>query len=157
MSLSRGIAGNNQTLSLLFQPGPCCVPQMDTEQSPLKFTLENPRPHPHVTGLGRGALEEVVRSEGRAPMNGIKYCCCSVMSDSLGPHGLSPLRLLCPWGSPGKNAGLSPLRLLCPWGSPGKNAGVVCHFLLQGIFQTPRIKLASPSIGRHGQADSLPP
>ena len=139
MSLSRGIAGNNQTLSLLFQPGPCCVPQMDTEQSPLKFTLENPRPHPHVTGLGRGALEEVVRSEGRAPMNGIKYCCCSVMSDSLGPHGLSPLRLL------------------CPWGSPGKNAGVVCHFLLQGIFQTPRIKLASPSIGRHGQADSLPP
>ena len=139
MSLSRGIAGNNQTLSLLFQPGPCCVPQMDTEQSPLKFTLENPRPHPHVTGLGRGALEEVVRSEGRAPMNGIKYCCCSVMSDSLGPHGLSPLRLL------------------CPWGSPGKNAGVVCHFLLQGIFQTPRIKLASPSIGRHRQADSLPP
>ena len=41
------------------------------EQSPLKFTLENPRPHPHVTGLGRGALEEVVRSEGRAPMNEI--------------------------------------------------------------------------------------
>ena len=139
MSLSCGIAGNNQTLSLPFQPGPCCVPQMDTEQSPLKFTLENPRPHPHVTGLGRGALDEVVRSEGRAPMNGIKYCCCSVMSDSLGPHGLSPLRLL------------------CPWGSPGKNAGVVCHFLLQGIFRTPRIKLTSPSIGRHGQADSLPP
>ena len=71
MSLSCGIAGNNQTLSLPFQPGPCCVPQMDTEQSPLKFTLENPRPHPHVTGLGRGALDEVVRSEGRAPRNGI--------------------------------------------------------------------------------------
>ena len=26
--------------------------------------------------------------------------------------------------------------LLCPWGSPGKNAGVGCHFLLQGIFLT---------------------
>ena len=25
-------------------------------------------------------------------------------------------------------------RLLCPWGSPGKNTGVSCHFLLQGIF-----------------------
>ena len=25
-------------------------------------------------------------------------------------------------------------RLLCPWGSPGKNTGVGFHFLLQGIF-----------------------
>ena len=30
----------------------------------------------------------------------------------------------------------SPLRLLCPWDSPGKNTGVGCHFLLQGIFLT---------------------
>ena len=28
---------------------------------------------------------------------------CSVMTDSLQPHGLQPLRLLCPWDSPGKN------------------------------------------------------
>ena len=41
---------------------------------------------------------------------------CSVMSDSLRPHGL--------W----------PTRFLCPWDSPGKNTGVSCHFLLQGIF-----------------------
>ena len=27
-------------------------------------------------------------------------------------------------------------RLLCPWGSPGKNTGVGCHSLLQGIFPT---------------------
>ena len=27
-------------------------------------------------------------------------------------------------------------RLLCPWGSPGKNTGVGCHFLHQGIFPT---------------------
>ena len=43
---------------------------------------------------------------------------CSVVSDSLGPHGLYPTRLL------------------CPWDSPGKNTGVDCHFLLQGIFPT---------------------
>ena len=41
---------------------------------------------------------------------------CSVVSSSLGPCGL--------W----------PARLLCPWDSPGKNAGVVCHFLPQGYW-----------------------
>ena len=40
---------------------------------------------------------------------------CSVMSDSLQPHGL-------------------PTRLFRPWDFPGKSAGVDCHFLLQGIF-----------------------
>ena len=43
---------------------------------------------------------------------------CSVMSDSLRPHGLQPFRLL------------------CPWDFPGKNTGVGCHFLLQGSFLT---------------------
>ena len=37
---------------------------------------------------------------------------CSVVSDSLWPHGLSPARLL------------------YPWNFPGKNTGVGCHFLL---------------------------
>ena len=55
----------------------------------------------------------------------------SVMSDSLGPHGL--------W----------PTRLLCPWGFSGKDNGVGCHFLLQGIFPTQGLNLALP-------ADSLP-
>ena len=40
------------------------------------------------------------------------------MSNSLGPHGLQPSRVL------------------CPWNSPGKNTRVGCHFLLQGIFPT---------------------
>ena len=40
----------------------------------------------------------------------------SVVSDSLQSHGLQPMRLL------------------CPWNSPGKNTGVGCHALLQGIF-----------------------
>ena len=42
----------------------------------------------------------------------------SVLSDSLRPYGLQPVRLL------------------CPWNSPGKNTGVGCHALLQGIFPT---------------------
>ena len=51
------------------------------------------------------------------------YICCavlshSVISNSLGFHGLQPSRLL------------------CPWHSPGKNTGVRCHALLQGIFLT---------------------
>ena len=37
---------------------------------------------------------------------------CSVVSDSLQPHGLEPTRLL------------------CPWDFPGENTGVGCHFLL---------------------------
>ena len=38
---------------------------------------------------------------------------CSVVYDSLRSHGLQPTRLL------------------CPWGSPGKNTRVGCHFFLQ--------------------------
>ena len=43
---------------------------------------------------------------------------CSVVSDSLWPHGLLPARLLCLWAFLGKNT----------------RAG--CHFLLQEIFPT---------------------
>ena len=48
---------------------------------------------------------------------------CSVMSDSLGPHGLLPTRLL------------------CPLDSPGKNTGVGSHSLLQGFFLTQGLNL----------------
>ena len=41
---------------------------------------------------------------------------CSVVSDSLLPHGLEPTRLL------------------CLWYFPGMNTEVGCHFFLQGIF-----------------------
>ena len=51
-------------------------------------------------------------------LQAVVLCCallsCSVVSDSLQPHGL-----------------------LCPWNSSGKNTGVGCHALLQGIFSTP--------------------
>ena len=54
-------------------------------------------------------------------MNTLHFCVCSGTSgvvNSLGPHGLSPTRLL------------------CPGDSPGKNTRVGCHALLQGIFLT---------------------
>ena len=46
------------------------------------------------------------------PSEGVSH---SIMSDSLRPHGLPPIRLL------------------CAWDFSGKNIGVGCHFLLQGI------------------------
>ena len=63
---------------------------------------------------------------------------CSVVSDSLQPHGL--------W----------PTRLLCPWDFPGKNTGVGCHFLLQGIFPTQGSNLCHLHL-LHWQVGSLPP
>ena len=54
-------------------------------------------------------------------------CVCvlshSVVSDSLGPHGLQLTRLL------------------FPQDSPGENTGVGYHFLLQGIFLIQRVNL----------------
>ena len=41
---------------------------------------------------------------------------CSVVSDSLQPHGLQPSRLL------------------CPWEAPGKNTGAGCYFLTNGFY-----------------------
>ena len=54
---------------------------------------------------------------------------CSVMSDSLQPHGLQPAMLL------------------CPWNSSGKNTGVDSHSLLQGIFLTQGWNPALPHCG----------
>ena len=51
--------------------------------------------------------------------------------------------------------GLEPTRLLCPWNFPSKNTGVGCHFLLQGIFLT---QGSNPCLLLFlcWQADSLP-
>ena len=61
----------------------------------------------------------------------------SVVSDSLRPHGLQPIRFL------------------CPWDLMSKNTGVCCHFLLQGIFLAqgwnPRLLVLL-----HWQMSSLP-
>ena len=62
---------------------------------------------------GTQAAEKV-----RPKLQSAQASVCSVVSDSVRSHGLQPTRLL------------------CPWGSPGKNTGVGCHFLFQGIFPT---------------------
>ena len=51
---------------------------------------------------------------------------CSVVSDSLQPHGL--------W----------PTKFLRPWDHPGKNTGVNSHSLLRGIFPTLGLNLGLP-------------
>ena len=52
---------------------------------------------------------------------------CSVVSDSLQPHGLQPIRLL------------------HPWNFPGKSTGVGCHFL-PGNLPDPGIEPGSPAL-----------
>ena len=53
-----------------------------------------------------------------------------IVSDSLGPHGLQPARLL------------------CPWDSLSKDTGVGYHFLLQGIFPTQGLNPGLPHCRR---------
>ena len=43
---------------------------------------------------------------------------------------------------------MEPVRLLCPWNSPGKNTGVGSHPLVQGIFLTQGSNLVSCVAGR---------
>ena len=54
----------------------------------------------------------------------------SVVSSSLGPHGLQPTRLL------------------CPWNSPGQNTGVGSRFFLLGIFPTQGLNPGLQHCGR---------
>ena len=54
----------------------------------------------------------------------------SVMSNSLQPCGLQPVRLP------------------CPWDCPGKNTGVGCHALLQGVFPTEGLNPGLPHCRR---------
>ena len=69
--------------------------------------------------VGSLYLKSWYTKEPIAPGNKkVKCASRSVVSNSLGPHGLQPTRLL------------------CPWDSLGKNTGVDCHSLLQGIFLT---------------------
>ena len=66
-----------------------------------------------------------------------QYCVCSVVSNSLQPHGLKPSSLL------------------CPWNFPGKNTRVGCHFLLQGVFPTQGLNPCLLCL-LHWQVGSLP-
>ena len=59
-----------------------------------------------------------MRDQGKVRKMKVNIVNRSVISDSLGPHGLQPARLL------------------CPRDFPGKNTGVGNHSLLQAIFLT---------------------
>ena len=72
-----------------------------------------------------------------SPYPAMHACECSAISDSLQPHGLQPIRLL------------------CPWDFPSKDTIVDCHFLLHGIFLAQGLNLCL--LGHlHWQTDSLP-
>ena len=64
-----------------------------------------------------------------------------------GVQSLSHVRLLRP-------CGLWPVRLLCPWDFPGKNAGMGCNFLLCGFFLSQESSLCLLRL-LHWQVDSL--
>ena len=94
-----------------------CVSQKSVE-----WTL-----HPKTNLKRQSAHEKILMSlEMRACQ------VASVASDSLQPYGLQPVRLL------------------CPWDSPGKNTGVGCPAFPQGIFLTDpgieRVSLTSPAM-----------
>ena len=76
--------------------------------------LPSAGPWLHYVPLGPGQHISMVLSTG----SGSGSVSCSVMSNSLRLHGLSPTRLL------------------CPWSFLGKNTGVGCHSLLQCFFPT---------------------
>ena len=74
---------------------------------------------------------------------------CSVVSDSLWPHGLQPARVLCPWDSPRKNTGAgshSFLRGIFP--TQGSNPGLLhCRQILYwGTREAPRLPERSLNI-----------
>ena len=84
--------------------------------------------------------EDIERKNGTQKGKELICCCsvtsdvkwsesCSVVSDSLRPHGL-----------------------YSPWNSPGQNTGVGCLSVLQGDLSNPGIELRSLAL----QADSLP-
>ena len=69
------------------------------------------------------------KRQGKIPLPCMCALNCSVVSDSLWPHGL--------W----------PTRLLCPWDFPSRNTSVGCHFLLQGTFPTQGSNWGLPQCG----------
>ena len=48
------------------------------------------------------------------------------------------------------------MRLLCPWGFPGKDTGVGCHFLTPGGLSNPGTEPASPALAG-GFSTTAPP
>ena len=90
----------------------------------------------------------------KQPMKESENVSCSVVSDSLQPHGLQPARFLCPWNSSGANSGVgscSLLRGIFP--TQGSNPGllhcrqILYHLSLQGSPKQPICKPLCKSEG----------
>ena len=79
-------------------------------------------------------LRTILLGEMTTTLYALLFCWWCLVDNSLQPHGPQPTRLL------------------CPWGSSGKNTGVGSYFLLQSIFPTQ----GSNSRLRNWEADSLP-
>ena len=86
--------------------------------SGLPFPFPGDLPNP---GIKPRSL--ALQADSFLPSHQCESVSCSVVPDSLQPHGLQSARLLCPRVSQGKNTGMG------------------CHFLLQGIFLTQGWKL----------------
>ena len=89
-------------------------------------------------------LFPVLVSSGYMPRSGIAWSyggfqfSCSVMSDSLQPHGLQHTRPLCPSPTPGVYSNTCPLSLMALMPSPYL---ILCHplLLLPSIFSSIRV------------------
>ena len=69
--------------------------------------------------------------------NGLAFLTfCSFLFSLLAPIILACVLSYFSCGQLFRPYGSQPIRLLCPWNSPGKNSGVGCHALLQRIFPT---------------------
>ena len=66
-----------------------------------------------LTGQYVDKIEVLISEKRQRKIDGACMLSCSVVSNSLQPHGLEPTRPL------------------CPWDSPGKSTGVGCHVLLR--------------------------
>ena len=112
----------------------CSTAIIKSFQTPMVW-ITNPKSRVHFCFTHLQHYVKEPPSSGAAHWH---VCACSVVSDSLRPHGL--------W----------PTRLLHPWDSPVKSTEVGSHFLLQGIFLTQGL---NPSLLYllHWQAGSLLP
>ena len=90
----------------------CMEVKSESEVTQSCLTLSDPMDHSLPGPSGHGIFQARVLEWGAIGFSSVQFS-CSVMSDSLLPHGLQPTR--------------HPH----PWDSPGKNTGVGCHFLLQ--------------------------
>ena len=85
----------------------CCLPFISKDNT--IFCMKSKRVVTNCSRKTKGCLGLTTlgpehRSSGEGPPKSWESVSCSVVSDSLGPHGLQHARLLCSWDSSGKNS-----------------------------------------------------